>query len=172
MSLFYSDDTILDFERRLDYSSVIEHLENLYRTTHDTQIFVTLIASAWYYLVEGDTNQQPLNYHWEYFHSKLKYYLDIGLRDYTSDERFDYVAGYLLDLHWMYLGASYEGIGLELMRKCSEISEDERIKALALSFLKNDKLSNPETVVKMLFPSNSELDTYFSYVIGCDSQKQ
>lgn len=167
MSLFYFDEKIQYYEKRLEYSPIIEYLEDIYNSTNDSKIFITLIACSWYYMIEGDVNQNPINYNWEFFQFKLKYYIDIGLKNYTNNERFDYVAGYILYLHWIYLGGEYEGIGWKLIQKCSEISKDRNIKILALHFLKQNKLSDVN-LIKILFPSKSELDQYFRLILSSE----
>lgn len=165
MSLFYFDEKIEYYEQKLDYSPIIQYLEDLYLSTGDEQKLITLIASAWYYMVEGDVNQKPINYNWKYLQSKLKFYIDLGLKTLIEDERFDFVIGYILDLHWMYLGDEYNGLGLKLMQKCNDVCKNNCIKALVLNFLKKINILDNHTI-KALFPTNSELDKYFYSIIS------
>ena len=168
MSLFYFDDTIKSFEQKLNYTPVINYLEEKYRSAKDIKIFITLVANSWYYLVEGDVNKTPVEYDWKFFLSKFKFYIDAGLKLYSDDERFLFVAGYVLDLHWIYLGKEYEGVGLKLMHKCSGICKDNHIKALVSYYLNRAKI--PDGYVSGLFPSQSELDRYFSQIFHADGK--
>lgn len=165
MGLFYFDKEIQEYEQRLDYSPVIQHLEKRFDETRDIKSLVTLIASAWYYLIEGDVNQKPINYDWNYFLSKWKKYIAIGLEKYVNSTEVCYIIGYTLSLHWMYLGEIFEQKGIELIKNCLTIKENENISMLAECFLSKEKLKD-SAVINKLFPSKSEIDTYFRNVLN------
>ena len=111
MRLFYFDEKMQEYERNLDFISEYKYLEQLYIEKPSSQIFLTLLAYSWYYLVEGDINQIPISYDWRFFESKFQEYVNLGLEKFHNDERIVCIMGYIIDLHWMYLGEQYENYG-------------------------------------------------------------
>ena len=172
MELFYYDDKIKKLEQELDYLPVITYLEKLYSMDCKTQYLITLIASAWYYLIEGDVNQIPKNYDSKYLKAKWNQYIDIGSKTSHKTQEYCYVAGYTLSLHWMYLGKEYEHKGNEFMQKCYDAISNKNLIALAQNFLDNSvpgsrykKLRNARQICATLFPSDSKLDDYFRKIL-------
>ena len=84
---------------------------------------------------------------------------------------FDYIAGYTLSLHGIYLdavyGGEYEKKGNILMKKCLLISNGILVGQLAENFLLNEKakkyihIENGEILCDQLFNKGSLLDSYF-----------
>jgi len=172
MSLLYYDEKMNKHEKKLDYLPIVIYLEELYNAKNETQYLVTIIAHSWYYLIEGDVNQSPVNYSWEIFHDKWKYYVDLALKNFDNHSEICFIVGYTLYLDWMYLGKQYENRGIQLMQICYEKATDEKLQALAKNFLDNcppnkkyKRLENAEQICAKLFPSDSELDNYFRKIL-------
>lgn len=169
--IFYYDNEIKEYEEMLNFTPVIISLENKYKKNKDSQILVTLLASAWYYFLEGQVNQNPINYDDKFLFGKWKYYIDIGLNDFCNDPIFCLIAGYTLLLHGFYFDLQYEKKGLELIKNCLIISDDRMTKQLAEHFIngssKNSykKLENAKEICNKMFPTKSILDNYFREIL-------
>lgn len=173
MSFFYYDSIIRENEEKLNFTPIIKHLESLFQISSNVDILVTLIGATWFYHIEGNVNQSPIDYDWEFYQNKWKQYIDFGCKNFNDCEKFCYIAGYTLGLHGFYIGENYEKNGLTLMKKCFKICEDDNLKALAQNFIENAKinnyakyitLDNAVNICKELFPNNSMLDMYFKEI--------
>lgn len=171
MKLFFDAD-IGVYEDELNFAAAIEYMEKIFNSIQRDDLIATLVGTSWYYLVEGDVNQSPKDYKWEYFLSKWKQYIDIGLELYPDSERFCYIAGYTLSLHGIYINSEYEKKGLQLMSHCEEVAISPAIKRLAQIFIEKSKrkkvtLSAQEKeIIQELFPSESMLDNYFKQIVN------
>ena len=168
MRLFYFDEKMQEYERNLDFISEYKYLEQLYIEKPSSQIFLTLLAYSWYYLVEGDINQIPISYDWRFFESKFQEYVNLGLEKFHNDERIVCIMGYIIDLHWMYLGEQYENYGKKLLKYCIENANDRRINEMAHFWLDRNGTKLHVETVKELFETDSILDEYFRYVLSLD----
>lgn len=172
MSFFYYDDKMRKYEGKLNFTPIIFHLENLFEISPNEDLLATLIGVAWYYCIEGNVNQTPIDYDWRLYLYKWKQYIDLGSEKFNGSEKFCYIAGYTLSLHGFYISESYKKNGLTLMKKCFEICEDKNLKIIAQNFLKNAnkrnkgyiRIKNFENICKNLFPTNSMLDCYFKEI--------
>lgn len=176
MSFFYYDSIIRENEEKLNFKPIIKHLESLLKKSLNIDILVTLIGSSWFYCIEGDVNQSPIDYVWDFYLSKWKQYIDFGFEKYSNNDKFCYIAGYTLSLHGLYISEEYEKNGLMLIKKCFEICEDNNLKTLAQNFIENENnykkykpLKNSLIIIKDLFPNNSMLDIYFREIYLKDS---
>ena len=98
----------------------------------------------------------------------------MGVKDHIDDSEFCYVAGYTYYLHGYYINEAddEEEEGRKLIRRCSELSENESLKALANNFNKKhskwkkyERMENAKEICAELFPSDSILDEYFRTII-------
>lgn len=166
--LFYSDLQIEEYEQKLEFSKAITYLEDKFRQNRSKELLLSIITFSWFYMVEGDVNQEPIEYNWEFFKTKLVNYLNLALKLYNNDERFCYIIGYILSINWEYLGQEYESLGKDYIKKCYEISSEEEIKFLVSSYMgKSFKVNEGflTTLCDELFPSSSIVDTYFKGII-------
>lgn len=170
MSFFYYDSKIRENEKKLNFTPVIKHLESLFQISPNIDILVTLIGTTWFYFIEGNINQSPIDYDWEFYQNKWKQYIDVGWENFNDYEKFCYIAGYTLSLHGFYINENYEQIGLTFMKKCFEISTTKEIKVLAEYFIQNAikrKKLNQSAIneaCQNLFPTDSILDSYFKEI--------
>ena len=170
MSIFFYNDIISKYEKESNYYPIIEYLESMSKKTKDDTILATLIGASWYYFMEGDVNQAPINYDWQKFLIKWKQYVDLSLEKYTDNEKICFVLGYTLDLHGFCIDESYCKKGKELMKRCFEITTTNEIKILVERFLLNPKKqkalnqSKINDACKKLFPTDSILDSYFKKI--------
>lgn len=172
MSIFYYDNKINEFEKKLNYNRIIEYLEDSFAINKKVEILNTLIAYSWYFAVEGDVNQEPLNYSAEYFLIKWKIYLEKGIKEFQNDLSFNIIASYTLRLHWFYLGENFEKLSKELTENSVKNLKESHLENLAkhlfcnsLNKNKHKKLENVEKICNKLFPTNSILDSYFREII-------
>lgn len=164
--MFYFDSEIEKFEKNLEFVKAINYLESKYKEQNNEEILLSLISFSWYYFLEGDINQEPLDYDWEFFRDKLFKFIKLGLN--KENDRIYYVLGYIFSISWEYLGQEFEFKGKELMEKCFVISKNKDIKFLAGKFLGKSVetgLSFNKTNCLKLFPSNSLTDDYFRGII-------
>ena len=170
MSMFFYNDILRKYEDEMDYFPIIEYLENMLKKNNNPMILTTLIASLWYYFIEGDVNQKPKNYDWKKLLVKWKEYVDLSLKEYLDNEKTCFILGYTLDLHGFYIDEQYYKKGKELMRRCFEIATIKEIKTLAEDFLLNSKKKRQlnqniiNEACQKLFPTNSVLDSYFKEI--------
>lgn len=108
MSFFYYDDKMRKYEEKLNFTPIICHLENLFEISPNEDLLATLIGVAWYYCIEGNVNQTPIDYDWRLYLYKWKQYIDLGSEKFNDSEKFCYIAGYTLSLHGFYISESYE----------------------------------------------------------------
>ncbi len=170
MSFFYYDNIIRKYEEELNFTPIICHLENLFRISPNEDLLTTLIGASWYYYIEGNVNQLPVNYDQQLYLRKWKQYIEYGDKKFNESEKFCYIAGYTLSLHGFHIGKSYEKSGLILMKKCFEICTNKNLKIIAQNFIENEEIKinkkykaiqNSQNICNELFPSNSMLDSYF-----------
>ena len=160
--MFYCDKEIREFEEKLNYSPIINKLKEKYTMQGEIIFLNSIIAYSWYYLVEGDVNQMPINYDWKFLLDNWKKYIDIGIEENITSPYFYFIVGYTLDLHGDYISQDYQEKGKKFMEKCLIIKENSEINRLARKFLlnENDK-EKINTACNHLFPNNSLIDQYF-----------
>ena len=164
MNLFYEDLTLSELEKKLDYSSIIKVLEKKFSVNEDVKIINSLVAYSWFFFIEGDVNQKPLNFDPNFFLAKWKYFIDKGLEKFADESLFCLIAGYTLKLHGFYISSEYEFLGSKLLNKCVRLSSNNDIKELASYWLKDSKKSkkiNINSIAYSLFDGNLLLNKYF-----------
>jgi hypothetical protein len=174
MNLFYFDGIIKKYDEDLAVILLIEYLEKKYNKEKDLQALITLIGYSWYYFVEGGLllktlGKDELNSTLFFLQSKWKKYTELGLQEYSNKPELCYIIGYTLGLDWFVVDQNYgDNRGIQLMRKCYDITTNENLKSLAKNFLDNSppnskhkKLDNAKYICAELFPSDSELDKFF-----------
>ena len=174
MSLFYIDENVLNYEKELNFNLVIDFLEKRFEIKHNIDLLVSLIGNSWYYFIEGNVNQTPIEYDSDKFLSKWKKYIDIGLNEFSEDPTFCLIAGYTLMLHGFYIDPSYEKLGVQLLEKCSKSSTNSNLLRLSKYWLFNqnpkkyklDKKINLNIICQSLFNSNTLLDKYFNEILN------
>ena len=174
MNLFFVNDFILKKEKEIDCNAIIEQLENLYIKNKNITFLNTLMAYSWYYFIEGDIGQAPINYQSEILLKKWKQYTYIGLSEYNDKYEFCLIAGYILMMHGFYLDSSYEKIGIALLKKCANCKDNEDIKELSKYWLSNEqrnkyknfKVPDLKRICNNLFNSETLLDKYFNEILS------
>ncbi|HBF86448.1 MAG TPA: hypothetical protein DDW54_02075 [Clostridiales bacterium] len=171
--MFFFDDKIKQYEQIMDYDTLLLYLEEIF-WNDPNEILPAIIGYAWYFSIEGNVNVSPKQYNYQTYLNIWKKYIDIGLEHFTINPVFDFIAGYSLSLHGMYLDFAferkYEKEGLKLMKKCVELSKDISLGKVAENFLINAKsrkrvpLENGDKICKELFNGDSVLDKYFSEI--------
>lgn len=171
MGIFYFDRTLLAFEERFQWDSALEYIEELYLEGKDTRVLYSLIGFSWFYLIEGpcvsrmyenDPNCMALDC-W-------KKYIDIGEQQAYGDAFFNFIAGYTLSLHGLYINEEYEKKGNLFIKRCLSISDDVLLQQLAKNFLMNEHskkhipVENGKTICEHLFNDRSLLDGYFNEI--------
>ena len=169
MGLFYYDEKIRIYESVLDYKSAIIYLEGLFEQSGKIQYLNTLIASAWYYFIEGGVNLAPPDYDDTFFLCIWKKYLELGNKDYRLDPEFCFVAGYTCYLHGFYVDekSNHEERGLKFIKHCIDSTCNKTMKAIATSILDGPAKKRRVNVEARnnLFPSDSFIDKYFRAVV-------
>lgn len=173
MPVFYYDEKIRECEKDLNFSQVINYLEELFKEKENVQILNSLIAYSWYFFVEGSFLLKDDNFNGENYLLKWDLYLEYGQKRYFKFPEFLYVAGYTLGLHWFFLYPKYnETTGLALMKRCYDLNTDINLQVLSNNFIKNSSqskrniiLDNLKEISSKLFPSNSLIDQYFCSVL-------
>lgn len=169
MSLFYFDEEMNEYERKLNFNPIIYMLENKFKKNKDSTTLATIIGCSWYYLIEGSVNQTPFNYDSVFLLNKWKEYVDIGIGNFQNFPDVCLITAYTLNLHWFYLGKEYEKIYSDLYKKSIEISRDNNVGQLASYFLKHKlytKINNSKKICQDLFPAESILDKYFREILN------
>ena len=170
MNFFYEDDTFIELENGFCWKESLDYLESLYLKNPTSQILCTIVASAWYYFIEGAC----ISKEWKDTDLLLNFwkkYIDLGLKFYPNDPYFNFVGGYTLSLHGFFFDAEYGGKwedqGKILMQKCYSLSKNLPINRLAENFLLNDKskkhipLKGGESICSELFSGKSLINQYF-----------
>ena len=173
MSLFYNDENIIKNENELKFNLVIDHLEERFKIQNDTKTLITLIGFSWYYFIEGDVAQNPIDYDSTKFFNIWKKYIDIGLNNFSEKPEFCLIAGYTLMLHGFYIDIAYERIGVQLLEKCLKLGTNDDLIELSKYWLYNhnsrkykvDKKINLNKICNNLFNSNTFLDKYFNEIL-------
>ena len=173
MPIFYYDAKLREYEVELNFSQVINYLEEVFKKKENVQILSSLIAYSWYFFVEGNFLLKNDNFDDENYLLKWSFYLEYGQKKYFNSPEFLYVAGYTLGLHWFFLYPKYdEKTGLTFMKQCYKISPDINLQALANNFIKNSSYGKKSNILEhsmdicsKLFPSNSLIDQYFRSVL-------
>lgn len=172
MRLFYFDEEIKAWESNMNFVPVIRKLEKIFSETEDLNVLSTIIGCSWLYYIEGQVKQIPVDYDSEYFESKWKEYIEIGLNKYKDSDIISFIIAYTLNLHWFLLGSKYEYLDEKLFRNVNMLTKDAKLNALNNYFLTNtfDKLENPDTICKDLFPTESLLDRYFKEILNMSTK--
>ena len=173
MSLFYIDENIINNENELNFNFVIDYLEKRFEIKHNIDLLVSLIGNSWYYFIEGNINQSPIEYNPEKFLCKWKKYIDIGLNEFNENPTFCLIAGYTLMLHGFFIDPSYEKVGIKLLENCSKSHADLNLIQLSKYWLFNynakkyklDKKIDLNKVCDNLFNSKTLLDKYFREIL-------
>ena len=168
--MFYFDDKIKQYEQMLDYDTLLLYLENMY-WNNPNEILPAIIGYSWFFSIEGNVNVSPKQYNYQTYLNIWKKYIDIGIKQFMTNPIFDFIAGYSLSLHGIFLdsvfGGKYEKEGIRLIKSCLELSKDNSLGKVAENFLLNEKsrkhvsLGNSTIICKELFNSDSILDKYF-----------
>ena len=169
MSIFYYDDLLAYYEMNYMWNKALDYLERLYSERREPQILYSLIGFSWFYLVEGPlVSKQYENDQDETALIMWKKYIDVGKIEASDDPLFNYIAGYTLSLHGIYINDRYEAEGSRLMKLCSSLAKDTNLKQLADNFLLNEyaehytPICNGELICSQFFDGKSLLDEYFN----------
>lgn len=169
MSLFYFDEEMNEYERKLNFNPIIYMLENKFKKNKDSTTLATIIGCSWYNFIEGSVNQTPYNYDSDFLLNKWKEYVDIGINNFSNYADVCLITAYTLNLHWFYLGKEYEKIYPDLYKKSIEIGRDNNVGQLASYFLKHKlytQIDNSKLICQDLFPTESILDKYFREILN------
>lgn len=175
MGIFYFDTTIRSYETKFQWQQALYYLERKYDEVKDLSLLYSLIGFSWYYLVEGplisgaydnDKDLTPLII-W-------KKYVDIGEKIALEDAFFNYIAGYTLSLHGLYISIDYARKGNEFMNRCLKITDNVFIKQLAENFIVNENkkskkyiaINHGHEICKHLFDSTALIDQYFNAIFS------
>ena len=72
----------------------------------------TIIAYSWYFASSHEYDYED-NYNYDEFIALWNQYIDIGIQDFSDNPCFNFIAGYTLGLHYLYI-RSYRGNDKEL----------------------------------------------------------
>ena len=168
--MFYYDCALADCEKHHKINELLSRLRRLYRTKNDVRVLNTIMAYSWYFAVSHEYDKEE-DYDCDKLTSLWNSCIDIGIKDFCDDPCFNFLAGYTLGLHYIYIGAYRrdEKEYLKFMAKAAQQSADLKIKLLAENFIANEKnhtyiYLNDNEVVYSLFPSDSLLDIYFRQI--------
>lgn len=164
MSLLYLNEKILKYEEKLEFNNIIVELEKLYKEEKDERILITIFTYSWFFLVDGDINQSPIDYDWKFLKISWLSYLTYGLNMDLNSIEFNFMAGYTLYQSWIYLGEDFKNKANELLNKCILIDEFHLLSKIAYSILNNESFIIDNDLILKLFPNNSILDNYFKEI--------
>lgn len=173
MVVFYSDENIRLKEVELDFKSVIEIVEEKFNDTNHPVYLATLIGYSWFFYIEGDINNQSVEYKWEYYLEKWKHYISLGIKNFGTEANICWIIGYSIYLHWIHLGPKYQNVGIEMLKLSHKLSQNDMLKSITSCIIKNIPVSNLGIHVNdlELFPTNSILDNYFKEMFAVKKNK-
>lgn len=134
MNIFYFDEEIKTWESNMNYVPVIRKLEMLFTEKKDLKVLSTIIGCSWLYYIEGQIKQTPVDYDSEYFITKWKDYIEIGLSKYNNSDIICFIMAYTLNLHWFLLGLKYEHLDERLFNNVKTLTKNTKLNSLSNYF--------------------------------------
>ena len=167
MTIFYYDSTLSDYERNHKFYELFSYLCNLYSLKKNIKVLSSIIAYSWYFVTSYEYDEDE-DYDCDKLIALWNSYINIGIKDFYDDPCFNFIAGYTLGLHYVYISVyrSDQKEYIKFMAKAAQQSINLEIKLLAKNFIANEKSHsyiylNNNDIIYSLFPSGSLLDIYF-----------
>ena len=136
--MFYFDKTISNCEKNFLWDQSLIYLEKKFLEDPNTLLINSLVGFSWYYLIEGPIDSKR----YRNDESKLpfdtwKKYIDIGNQMAYNNQYFNFIVGYTLSMHGFLINKEYEIMGIQCIKKCCSIADDQCLLMVATNFLKN-----------------------------------
>lgn len=170
MEMFYYDSIIAEYEQHHKFHELLSYLLQLYSSKKNIIVLDTIIAYSWYFASSPEYDYED-NYNYDEFIALWNQYIDIGIQDFSDNPCFNFIAGYTLGLHYVYISVyrSDQKEYIKFMAKAAQQSINLEIKLLAKNFIANEKSHgyiylNNNDIIYSLFPSDSLLDIYFRQI--------
>ncbi len=168
--LFYFDDSLKKHETEYSWDKALIYLENLFLNQPSSEKLNSLVGFSWYYLIEGPIDSGKYDKDENLIALDIwKKYLSIGLREYSNDPHFCFVAGYSILMHGFYIEEyknNYEQVGVNLLN-CAKVFNEPKLKEVVniiLEYQEQKKykiLKVKQETLNMLFSNDSLLENYF-----------
>ena len=169
--MFYYDDFLLSCEHNYQWDDALKHLDELYRKDKRLQVLYSLIGFSWFYLTSGPLIEKSYSNNLNEFALSIwKYYINLGSIDAFDDPFFNFITGYTLSLHGIYINEWYERMGILYINRCLLLTKNEHLRLLAENFMHNQYsdcylcVKDCDIVCKEFFNGNSLLDEYFKTI--------
>jgi len=170
--MFYFDEKIGNYEKYFQWDLALAYLENKYANAPNEETLNSLIGFSWFYILEGPVESRKFERDECKLGLKLwKKYIDIGLKDFQSSANFNFIAGYTLNLSGVLIDknfdCNYESLGINLIHKCFELSNETTLTKLSSHFIRMQNTTRykqliikKEDLIKV-FGDQSLLGKYF-----------
>ena len=167
--MFYLDNEIINMENNREYIKIVKYLDDLFSKNKDANILMSTIGYSWYLFVEAPCLFSILtNEELDYLRSVWLKYNEIGLNCFQNNAEVCFLLGYTFYLHGFFINNSTknEMVGLELIEKSLQITNNEELKSILEIFIRRHKNKKTKKIScpSKLFKTNSILDTYFKEI--------
>lgn len=166
--MFYFDKELKEYETTCSFASALQYLEKKYKKQKNADLLNSLIASSWYYFIEGPVdNKKYEKENTSYSFGVWKKYTQevASSNDYEATTL--YICGYTLSLHGFLIDEKMENIGKQLINKALTVCHDNNLKELIMAFIAmdNQKKYRPiklsDSTLSSLFNAESMVGRYF-----------